>query len=505
MHGAICIRRILTTTPTTRVPTVIVNSLSCKRLTSRMPSPAKTVQTTTELSADIISQLGKTPKMRDNPAFTKVDSDEFHSIFTPELEALVALFKKYNYELRIAGGAVRDILMKIKPKDVDLATTATPDQMKDMFNKEEVRMINAKGEKHGTITPRIHNKENFEVTTLRIDVRTDGRHADVVFTTNWQLDANRRDLTINSMFLGFDGTVYDYFYGYDDVLKRRVIFVGDADVRIKEDYLRILRYFRFYGRIAADAHSHDKTTLAAIKANANGLAKISGERIWAELQKIVVGNFGRELIIEMLACDLLKYCGLPAQPNITEFERICRDLEHFEQPHLPILYMISLVHSAEEVIQLHERLKLSAYERDLALFITQQRDRVSEFNLRPTELVNPIFLQVDSEYKTLNDYQKLCLQPFAKRDYVEQLLKYTNKLEIYNQLRAWQTPSFPVNGNMLKGHGLVGKKVGLVISELRLLWADSDFKLTADELLEKLPTILEHLESNSPSKKQRTQ
>lgn len=378
MHGTRCIRRILTTI---RVPPAIVNSLNFKRLTSRMPSPVKTIQT--ELSADMISQLGKTPKMRENPAFTKVDSDEFHSIFTPELEALVALFKKYNYELRIAGGAVRDILMKIKPKDVDLATTATPDQMKDMFIKEEVRMINTKGEKHGTITPRIHNKENFEVTTLRIDVRTDGRHADVVFTTNWQLDANRRDLTINSMFLGFDGTVYDYFYGYEDVLKRRVIFVGDADVRIKEDYLRILRYFRFYGRIAADAHSHDKTTLAAIKANANGLAKISGERIWAELQKIVVGNYGRELVLEMLACDLLEYCGLLAQPNITEFKRICSDLAHFEQPHLPILYMISLVHSAEEAMQLHERLKLSGYERDLALFITQQRDRVIEFNFRP--------------------------------------------------------------------------------------------------------------------------
>lgn len=376
MHGARYINKIFTTP---RASAVIINSLNLKSFTSRMPSPSRADQTTTELSADIISQLGKPPRMRENPAFTKVNSDEFHSIFTPELEALVALFKKYNYELRIAGGAVRDILMKIKPKDVDLATTATPDQMKDMFSKEDVRMINAKGEKHGTITPRIHNKENFEVTTLRIDVRTDGRHADVVFTTNWQLDANRRDLTINSMFLGFDGTVYDYFYGYDDVLKRRVIFVGDADVRIKEDYLRILRYFRFYGRIAEDAHSHDKATLAAIKANASGLAKISGERIWAELQKIVVGNYGRELILEMLSCNLLEYCGLPATPNVVEFERLCSDLERFDQPHLPILYMISLIHSAEEAMKLHERLKLSAYERDLALFITQQRDRVIGF------------------------------------------------------------------------------------------------------------------------------
>lgn len=93
--------------------------------------------------------------------------------------------------------------MGLKPKDLDFATTATPDQMKSMFDEKKVRMINTKGEKHGTITPRINDKENFEVTTLRIDVVTDGRHAEVQFTTDWLLDALRRDLTINSMFLGW--------------------------------------------------------------------------------------------------------------------------------------------------------------------------------------------------------------------------------------------------------------------------------------------------------------
>lgn len=92
--------------------------------------------------------------------------------------------------------------MGLEPKDLDFATTATPQEMKEIFTKEEVRMINTNGEKHGTITPRINDKENFEVTTLRIDIVTDGRHAEVRYTTDWKLDANRRDLTINSMFLG---------------------------------------------------------------------------------------------------------------------------------------------------------------------------------------------------------------------------------------------------------------------------------------------------------------
>lgn len=135
--------------------------------------------------------------------------------------------------------------MNITPHDIDFATTATPKQMIEMFEKENVRIFNLNGAKHGTITSRINDEENFEVTTLRLDVRCDGRHAEVEFTTDWLLDANRRDLTINSMFLGFDGKVYDFFFGYEDLQNRRVVFVGDASNRIIEDYLRILRYFRY--------------------------------------------------------------------------------------------------------------------------------------------------------------------------------------------------------------------------------------------------------------------
>ena len=140
-------------------------------------------------------------------------------------------------------------------------------------------MINNQGEKHGTITARINDKENYEVTTLRIDRVTDGRHAEVEFTTDWQLDANRRDLTINSMFLGLDGVVYDYFNGAEDLKDKKVKFVGDPVQRIQEDYLRILRYFRFYGRISTVSDNHDDDTIEAIKNNVGGMERISGERI----------------------------------------------------------------------------------------------------------------------------------------------------------------------------------------------------------------------------------
>ena len=221
-----------------------------------------------------------------------------------EVSVLADIFQRHKYELRIAGGAVRDFLHpsgNIMPHDIDFATDATPQQMKEMFEKENIRMINVEGgEKHGTITARILDKDNFEVTTLRIDKVTDGRKAEVEFTTDWKIDAERRDLTINSMFLDLEGRLYDYFGGRNDLIQERIAFVGNTVKRIQEDYLRILRYFRFYGRIVGEGDpkrlkNHDIETIKDIRANCEGLGRISGERIWSEWKKILSGRFGDQV------------------------------------------------------------------------------------------------------------------------------------------------------------------------------------------------------------------
>ncbi|XP_063231187.1 CCA tRNA nucleotidyltransferase 1, mitochondrial isoform X2 [Bacillus rossius redtenbacheri] len=404
----------------------------------------------------------------------KLDTPEFHSLFTPELVALVSMFRQHGYEIRIAGGAVRDLLMKIKPKDLDFATTATPDQMKEMFTAENVRLINTKGERHGTITPRINDKENFEVTTLRIDVCTDGRHADVEFTTDWKLDANRRDLTINSMFLGLDGVVYDYFHGYDDLQDRRVAFVGDAATRIREDFLRILRYFRFYGRIAKDPHKHEEKTLEAIQDNADGLKKISGERIWSELQKILEGNFAGELVKEMLKLDLGRYMGLPETPNIAEFERVWQNLKNLKYNAVTLL--AALFGNQEEVITFHTRVKLSAYERDLLLFIVAHREnKPSTKPIRPYQL-----LVIGSKWKASE-----------AQAWVAELLRYRGDPELLRQFEQWQPPKFPVNGHMLKEHGVPGGKLlGPVLQRLKEYWVEHDFQVDSEEILKQIPSVM---------------
>ena len=172
---------------------------------------------------------------------SKFSSEEFNKLLSPTVLTLKEVFQKQNYELRLCGGAVRDLLQGKEPKDLDFATTALPEQMLALCSEHCWRTINANGLSHGTVTIRLDDI-NFEITTLRIDRVTDGRRAAVEFTTDWKLDAERRDLTFNSLFLGLDGTLYDYFDGEKDLHAKRVRFVGDAEKRIQEDYLRILRF-----------------------------------------------------------------------------------------------------------------------------------------------------------------------------------------------------------------------------------------------------------------------
>ncbi|KAH1007932.1 hypothetical protein HUJ04_005103 [Dendroctonus ponderosae] len=418
----------------------------------------------------------KVPKSRENPVILKLESPEFHSILSEDVKTLVGLFQKYNHEIRIAGGAVRDLLMGIQPKDLDFATTATPTEMKKMFETENVRMINANGEKHGTVTPRINDNENFEVTTLRIDVVTDGRHAEVLFTTDWLLDALRRDLTINSMFLGLDGSVYDYFFGYDDLNKRRVAFVGNAEKRIQEDYLRILRYFRFYGRISDKPNNHEPETLQTIKNNAEGLSNISGERIWTEVKKIAEGNSAGALLEVITQCELGPYIGLPSNCSTEELKRVWAQSGHLSLNAITLLS--TLLSTLDDAINLNARLKLSAFERDLAIFVIEHRGP----KLHP---------------KPLLPYQQLVVKtkskPLVVRQYVIEVLKYNNSPYL-EDFQKWEIPTFPIGGALLKQNGVEsGRMMGQVLHELKNIWADSEFMLSTEEILKHIPNVTEKL------------
>ena len=224
----------------------------------------------------------------------RLDTEHFRALLTPDLLQLESLFRSQGYGFRLVGGVVRDLLLGLPPKDVDIATECTPDNMIKLFEAHGMRYIPT-GLDHGTITVHI-NSTDYEITTLRVDRVTDGRHAVVDFTTDWKTDALRRDLTINAMSLELDGTLYDYFQGQKHLAEKRIVFVGDAKTRIEEDYLRILRYFRFYGRIVPEEDQHDPATLNVIRETAGGLRNVSVERVWLEVRKILTGNLAPHLI-----------------------------------------------------------------------------------------------------------------------------------------------------------------------------------------------------------------
>ena len=158
-----------------------------------------------------------------------------------------------NQNAKFVGGCVRDAVLGKLAKDIDIATCFKPNEVMEVLQKAKIKTIPT-GIKHGTITA-LYKNQTFEITTLRKDVTTDGRHAEVSFTDSWQEDAKRRDFTINALYLDTKGNIFDYFNGLEDLKSKKVIFIGDAKTRSEEDNLRILRYFRFFQRFGGKVHT----------------------------------------------------------------------------------------------------------------------------------------------------------------------------------------------------------------------------------------------------------
>lgn len=244
-------------------------------------------------------------------------NSEIHRLSAPWLSAaplqkVLSALTKGGREARVVGGAVRNTLAGHPITDIDIATTATPDDVLDLAGAAGLA-VHPTGIAHGTVTV-VADGVAFEVTTLRRDVETDGRRAVVAFTTDWSEDAHRRDFTINAIYCGADGVLYDPTGGREDLKRRSVRFIGDASARIREDYLRILRFFRFsagYGVGPLDPEGLEAS--AALK---DGIAHLSAERIWAELKKLLTTPRASEVVRIMADKSILTaVLGGPASPD----------------------------------------------------------------------------------------------------------------------------------------------------------------------------------------------
>ena len=240
-------------------------------------------------------------------------------ISNKETQKLFSLFNSFSKdsELRFVGGCLRKIIKDEKVIDIDLSTNLKPSNVVELLKKNKIN-FHETGIDHGTITAVINSKI-FEITTLRKDISTDGRHAKVDFTDKWLEDASRRDFTINAIYSDFDGNLFDPFNGKIDLNNGLIKFIGDPAKRIKEDYLRILRYIRFF--VEYSKNHHDKITFKTIKQNLGGLKKISKERQLQELKKIIGIKKLNKIILDKQTKELFLLI-FPELKNISRMEKL---------------------------------------------------------------------------------------------------------------------------------------------------------------------------------------
>jgi len=247
----------------------------------------------------------------------KLDPSHHAWMIEPRARAVIEVLTKNGGAARFVGGAVRNALLGEAVGDIDIATPLVPDEVMQRLQAARLGAVPT-GIAHGTITA-VSGGKPFEITTLRRDVETFGRRAVVAYTTNWAEDAARRDFTINALYADQDGVVFDYFDGLADLAARRVRFVGDATTRIREDYLRILRLFRFhawYGR-----GEFDEEALAAATAEKAGLKLLSGERVQKEMLRLLEASDPSPALEQMERAKILAQI-LPAGFRLPRLKRL---------------------------------------------------------------------------------------------------------------------------------------------------------------------------------------
>jgi tRNA nucleotidyltransferase/poly(A) polymerase len=403
-----------------------------------------------EFTWQVIARMTEFILRRKVTGVNEADTLNLPSIIDNTIVTLGKLFAKNNYEIRIVGGAVRDVALDRTPKDIDLATDATPTEMQAMFDSAGIRHIPT-GIEHGTITAVIDN-EPYEITTLRADKNTDGRHAEVAFVRSWEEDAKRRDLTYNAMSLDMEGNVHDYFGGMDDLQNKVSKFVGDPEERIKEDYLRILRYFRFQSKL--DTPTFDKEIIDVISKNAKGLTQISAERIWQEMSKLLVSPGMADAVSWIDKAGVAKYIGLDITGTPKQFDN-------------PIIALANIISDDS----LGSKWKLSNSDKELLTFLI--KNKLTKINqTRAEDLVAGGFS--DSYVQALATLQNVKLQ-------------YVN------------VPEFPVTGKDLIALGIKsGPNLGILLAKLKQIWQQSRFKASKEDLLKNLADVVE---GKSPHKK----
>ena len=376
-----------------------------------------------------------------------------------------------NNKLMFVGGCVRKLLNKESVNDIDIATNLTPVELKNILTKKNMYFIET-GIAHGTITVVI-NEIKFEITTLRKDVSTDGRHANVEFISDWETDAKRRDFTINAIYSDLKGEIYDPLGGSKDLKNGIVKFIGDPNARIKEDYLRILRYFRFYTQYSQ--HKHDIAIIQSIKKNLDGIKKISKERILDELFKILNLNNFYELFNNDFSCSII----LTIFPQLKHYDRfrVIKNIPNkiINKLNIPLILSILLIDNSEDCEFFLYKFKFSNRDKNRMLFLLNKYKKINfQELLDEQKLVKLAYLDNTAEIIDL-----LVFSTFVSEEI--DINKVEKRISFLDKLRL---PVFPITADYLKlkYNFSESKELGLALKKLEKSWIDNDFIIDKNEI-----------------------
>jgi poly(A) polymerase len=401
----------------------------------------------------------------------------------PGTRAVMAALAAAGGEARFVGGCVRDALLGDEVTDVDIATTLTPDAVKAALAAAGVAG-HPTGEAHGTITA-VSHKRPFEVTTLRRDVETDGRHAVVAFTDDWTADAARRDFRLNALYADAEGTVFDPTgHGVADVRAGAVVFVGEPHARIREDALRILRFFRFqarFGRGPADA-----AALAACAELRDLTATLSGERIAKELLALLAAADPRPAVRLMTEAGVLAVL-LPQAQNLARFEHLVAIESEILFTEDPLLRLAALLPDDPAVgLAVARRLRLANLQRDrlaaalsaepaIVSWLSPREVRQAVYRLGADTFCDKVMLAWAAAGRGAAAIQWRALLPMA---------------------RSWPRPTLPLSGGEVLAAGVpAGPMVGKVLAEIERWWIENDFPDDKLALIERLKAVAQGMAS----------
>ncbi len=378
-----------------------------------------------------------------------------------ETSLIIDAIEEFGGEARLVGGCVRDSILQRDVHDIDLATNLLPNQTIKALKLRNIKTIPT-GLKHGTITA-ILNQRSFEITTLRHDMKCDGRHAKVEFTNNWQADASRRDFTFNALYADKHGHIYDYFGGIEDLKAQRLNFIGNAEDRIKEDYLRILRAFRFHAKICVGDLSDE--ILSVCKKHSHMIQNLSGERIRDEILKLLECNDPFPTLKSMQESDVLQ--------KIIPKEVKCEILSSVLLINTDALVKLALLLRTTK----NDRLSLGEYVSKFLRLSNKQKKKL--LFLLSNDIKTELSEREQKKYISLFGRELYCdlvrICGVESGENVDEYILFANTFNI---------PKFPLSGDDLISIGhQSGKSLGKNLELLRQHWEDSSYTLTKEELV----------------------